>query len=414
MTVLPAVLSQHAEDAAFNWVLRDLAVHEAHYSLRDLADLDDRVEAHLDGLRIAGDMGWEILKEELRSEEAGEVFAAASIAFDSGDPPRVEGVLATVCDSVELSRGLISALGWLPFDVAREHLNQLLQSEDPSRRRVGIGGTAVHRADPGDALTKLLTSGETPAKSRALRAAGELGRTDVSGHCRTALESEDEEERFWAAWSATLLGDRNSAIRVLFTAAQEGGSRAEQAADLVARSMPSPQVLVWQRQLAEDGEHARLACKVAGVLGDTVVVPWLIEMMGADEVARPAGEAFTSITGVDLAFEDLEREWPEGFEAGPTESPEDEDVELDTDENLAWPDPELIGSWWDDNGSRFSAGTRYLLGKPITKESLGEALRTGMQRQRAAAALELALMDSGAPLFEVRARGDRQRKILGV
>ena len=31
------------------------------------------------------------------------------------------------------------------------------------------------------------------------------------------------------------------------------------------------------------------------------------------------GESFTLITGVDIAFEDLEGEWPEGFEAGPTE-----------------------------------------------------------------------------------------------
>ena len=57
--------------------------------------------------------------------------------------------------------------------------------------------------------------------------------------------------------------------------------------------------------------------------------------MEVPELARVAGEAFTMITGVDIAYEDLEGEWPEDFEAGPTESPEDEDVEMDPDEDLS-------------------------------------------------------------------------------
>jgi hypothetical protein len=40
------------------------------------------------------------------------------------------------------------------------------------------------------------------------------------------------------------------------------------------------------------------------------------------------------ITGVDIAYEDLEGVWPEGFEAGPTENPENENVAMDPDEDL--------------------------------------------------------------------------------
>ena len=42
--------------------------------------------------------------------------------------------------------------------------------------------------------------------ARALKAAGELGRKDLVAHCRQATEAEDDEVRFWAAWSAALLG----------------------------------------------------------------------------------------------------------------------------------------------------------------------------------------------------------------
>ncbi len=67
--IIEDIITQHAEDAAFLWFLRDSAVHEPHYSRKDLAELDNRVEAHLDGLRIAGDPGWEICKEALGYKE---------------------------------------------------------------------------------------------------------------------------------------------------------------------------------------------------------------------------------------------------------------------------------------------------------------------------------------------------------
>jgi hypothetical protein len=41
-------------------------------------------------------------------------------------------------------------------------------------------------------------------------------------------------------------------------------------------------------------------------------------------------------------------------------------------------------------------------------------LRYGYQRQRAAAALELAMMHPSQPLFNVKAPGFRQQKLLGL
>jgi hypothetical protein len=54
MTILAGIVSQHAEEAAFLWLLRSNAVRAPHYSLKDLAKLDGRVEGHLDGLNIGG------------------------------------------------------------------------------------------------------------------------------------------------------------------------------------------------------------------------------------------------------------------------------------------------------------------------------------------------------------------------
>lgn len=47
------LLQRFAEEAAFLWLKRDHAVRAPHYSLGDIVKLDERVEAHLDGLRVA-------------------------------------------------------------------------------------------------------------------------------------------------------------------------------------------------------------------------------------------------------------------------------------------------------------------------------------------------------------------------
>jgi len=48
----------------------------------------------------------------------------------------------------------------------------------------------------------------------------------------------------------------------------------------------------------------------------------------------------------------------------------------------------------------------------MTIGSLNHVLRTGYQRQRIAAALELAIHQPGIPLFETRAPGFVQQKLL--
>jgi uncharacterized protein (TIGR02270 family) len=136
--------------------------------------------------------------------------------------------------------------------------------------------------------------------------------------------------------------------------------------------------------------------------------------MQTPQLARVAGESFTLITGLDLAAEQLVTTAPPGFVPGPTEDPEDDDVTLDPDEHLPFPDVPAVQGWWARRGRDLSPRTRHLLGRPATDPAwLAEVLRTGKQRHRAAAAIEMVLRAPGAPLFEVRAPGFRQRIALG-
>jgi len=211
----PNIINQHAEEAAFLWLLRDAAVHQPHYDLEDLAELDERIEAHLDGLRLAGDAGWEIAQQALFWQEPGEIFTAAVLAFESHQTERIEAVLELGMTQPELVRGIISALGWMPFDKIAHPVNQFLKASDAEQRYLGIAAYAIHRLNPGQHLDHAIADENINLRTRALRAAGELGRQDLLPKIRQQYQADDKATRFWAAWSATLLGERQETLEIL-------------------------------------------------------------------------------------------------------------------------------------------------------------------------------------------------------
>ena len=406
---LEIVVQQHAEEAAFLWLTRANAVDAPHYSLADLAKLDGRVEAHLDGLRVAGAAGWELAVEQLAHPDAGEFFAATVLAVESRERAKLELVFERIAAD-EPARGAASALGWIDWELAQPVVRWLLDAADPVRRRIGIAACAITRRFPGDYLAKAMADPDAALRARALRAAGELGRRELVPQLRTRFADEDATCRAGAAWSAVLLGDA-AGLTPLRGAAEVGDGRARR---LLLRALDPPAAHGVLQEWAREPALQRRVVEGCGHVGDPTYVPWLIELMATPSLARLAGEAFSTIVGADLAAEDLDRPPPPGHESGPTDNPADEDVSLDPEDGLPWPDPSRIAPWWRERQRRFPAGTRFLAGRGIEPEALLSLLKTGRQRQRAAAALELARARPGTVLFEWRARGRLQQRQLGA
>lgn len=407
LTVLPNVIKRHNDEVPFLWLMRNRMAKAPHIGLFELIRHEERIEANLDGLRLAGEVGWELCIEALPQGSAGEYFTASLLAFKSGDEERISYLLDQGGADQDLSKGIISALGWLPYCQAEPYIKRFVAEQSPDLRRIGIAASAIHRIDPGKCLKDAIRN-ETPAlKARALKAAGELGRIDLLPILVENLLHEDEKCRFFAAWSAALLGSRN-ALPALQSIAISSAQYQEEALKMSFRIMEVQAALEWHAELAANPKTTRLAVIGAGIIGDSSLVPWLIEQMKTVALARVAGEEFTMVTGVDIFRDGLKGKRPDGFDSGPTDDPDDDTVEKDADGDLRWPDPELVEEAWQQRRDQFSSGVRYFLGKTVTTGHLQYVLCTGSQHRRASAVAESALLKPGLPLFNTCAPGYRQ------
>jgi uncharacterized protein (TIGR02270 family) len=411
---LPVVIQQYVEDAAVLHAIRTSLTQAPHVKLKHIRRFDDRVVAHLDGLSVAGEQGWPMVDAALANPSPGALFAAAVVAIESKSVDRLNHLYALAEAVPEAQSGLRSAFGWVEQEQLRGIASGLLASPNAFLRFLGIATCAMHRVDPGKARDAALESPGSALRARALRASGELGRRDLLPTCLSMLKAEDAESRFWAAWSAVLLGDRSAGLDALKTVGEVAGPFRSRAFPLSLLAMEQEESREWLRRMAQDPENLRWLVQSSGIAGDPAYVPWLIQHMADKKTARLAGEAFSLITGLDLAYLDLEIKPPEGGDAGPNDDPNDPNVAMDQDDGLPWPDPERISRWWGANGSRFTPGTRYFLGAPVTRENALRALKEGFQRQRILAAHYLCLLEPGTVLFEWRAPAARQQRLLAA
>jgi len=288
----------------------------------------------------------------------------------------------------------------------------LLISENPLWRQVGIKACAIHRVDPGRFLDQAIQDDDVRLRAYALRAAGELGRVDLKPALLEQVNNQDPFVGFWAAWSAVLVGNRGKALSLLQSKIIDDSTFSVKSMQVALRVLNLQQVKELLKTLVQSDHRIREAIIGVGISGDPSYIPWLIKQMEAPKLAKIAGESFSLICGADIAYEDLDGELPKNFTAGPTENPDDEEVAMDPDEDLPCPDPLLIDRWWKQHQHNFLPGVRYLLGKPVNELQCRMVLRSGKQRQRQAAALELSLLQPATSLFETRAIGKRQQKLL--
>ena len=411
--MIPAVHTQHLDTAIHLANVRPRLLRGPHVSLRQLRRSDDRLAAHLDGLIIAGDHGRRFVESALEEMSAATVFVACACATFRADREQIARLLSIVETCPDALPGLTAAFGWAEQNQLQGVVLELLDHTAPVARLVGLAACGWHRVNPGLRLVRGFEDPDAGVRARALRTAGEIGLQAMVATCAAAVADPSELCRFWAAWSAVLLGDRGVALEaVAQLGSAPGGMFQARAFGLAVQAMSVSAARDYVLSAAPGASNLRRAIRGAGLVGDPVYVPGLLDFTTHPTLARLAGEAFSLITGADLSRLDLETKPPEKFESGPNDNPDDPNVDMDEDDGLPWPDRGRLESWWQANSERFQPGVRYFMGEPLNVENCRRVLQVGQQRQRMAAAVYLSLLNPGTPLFEWRAPAWRQQRLL--
>jgi uncharacterized protein (TIGR02270 family) len=403
-------VAQCVEEIAFLWLRREQLVSEPHPTLADFVASDWRLQARLDELVAAGDAGWRACQRELAWEEPGEVFPATFVALEEGDPrQRLRHVLDYALRNYELSRPLIAALAWKPLTQVLDLLEDFLTADVPPLRRVGLAAAIAHRRVPESALATAVEHDDLLLRGRALRGVGELGARSLLPQVAAHVTGGPNSCALEAAWTCALRGGLPAALSLLTQAARQPGAAAQRAIAVVTRVGAVSEMTELLHGLAELAPCRRTAILGAGSLGNPALVDWLLTQIDQSDTARVAGEALAMITGISL--DDPPFRLPQGEHEAQSGLLGDDGECLDfgPDDHLPWPNRRAVADWWLRHRAALSPGRRYLLGRPIDPAWCQHVVACGHQRQRAAAALELAIQRPDEPLFETRAPGWRQR-----
>jgi uncharacterized protein (TIGR02270 family) len=410
--IVPDIVVQHVEEAIALHSVRTALTSAPHVKLHHLDRFDRRLDAHLDGLTLAGDYGRRLCDSALEDARASVLFVATVRAIEEDKEGRFERLLSVLEATPQVRAGAISAFGWVAGDRLKGKVAALLDSPSWIRRYIGVAACSVHRVSPRLGERNWRDEESSAVRARVARCIGMLGRRELVPECLTMLNADDPAIRFWAAWSAVMAGDRNRALAELRSTAVRPGAERTLALRLWLQGVATGEANALLQAIRNGAHTPALLIESAGVVGDPAYVPWLIRQMADEQTARRSGEAFSLITGADLALFDLERKPPENFESGPNDDPDDPNVEMDPDDGLPWPDSDRVQKWWDANKHRFQPGQRYFMGAPLTREHCIDVLKNGYQRQRILAAHYLCLLNPGTPLFNTSAPAWRQHKLL--
>ncbi|RYZ41458.1 MAG: TIGR02270 family protein [Myxococcaceae bacterium] len=400
----------HLEEAAFRWSQWEKALDAPDFTLEEVAELEEPVAAHVDGLVLGGEpVATRLLVPALTEEEPERIVAAALALLgaeaDYG-PARVLGALSSA--EPPALAALQRALELSPSTGILQALPSLLRKDAvPELLALVLDTLGAHGLATATLCTPLLNHPEPAVAAAALRAVSQARLPLEPALLQRALDSSAPMLRD-AAILAGLMGGHRAAwatCQAVVSARAPGGRLPLL---LLGMSGEERDVKTLLEQLSDKKLRPDVLWAL-GFSGRVAAADACVELLRHPPVAALAGEAFSAITGLGIAERYAIAREEEDAALPPLE---DEDLDADLtskpEDALPLPQPQAISEWWSEARQRLDVKQRYLAGQPFTPQALMEALLTAPMRRRHALALELALRSRGALQVPTRAFATHQ------
>lgn len=371
---------EHLEEIAFLYQHRLSAMSDAGYSISNLGDLDERIEAHLDGLVIGGALAIMVVQDCLSMPDAGELYAAARLFCRSDRPDLVLDCLGQLdWNDSEAVNAMLAGLkcdlplGWAPT------ISGWLRDFHPRLTAVLAEAAGHRRLDVAMEVQAAVAKADAELSPRFLRALGLLRHPNTLMALYAHMQRPDALAARTAAIAALRFGDANVVTSIMSHALPWLAIPLALVGD--ARVFPYVQQQVIQ---LGSGSSAEDAITALGLLGDVRAVDVLISSLGQPALASAAASALYLLTGAPL-HEDVDIE---SLVEDDVADDEMEDAEQATElsdlpeehpatfrqisrDSLVWAD------WWRQNQSQFKRrDQRYRLGQLYTASVSVAALRS--------------------------------------
>ncbi|MBW2663262.1 MAG: HEAT repeat domain-containing protein [Deltaproteobacteria bacterium] len=371
---------EHLEEASFLYEQRLTLFDDPEITWLDIADFEERFEAHIDALVVGEDLALNVCKTQAMEADFGELHAAVRVFCRQNRLDFVQECLETLDPKdTERVQAISDALNHeLPAEWKDEFI-RILSEGDQSLIPVAAKLIGYRRLSSGKELLQALQQNNSQAISNIIWSIGRVREQYASTLLFNKYLKHDDESICSATALALLrIGDPQTLDHCLrcahsgnwpFLLLGLGGNRSTAA------------VLIE----SANNNKASADCLIAlGLLGDISGVETLLSDLGNADIAESAAMALNLITGAGIYEEvfipeeidedELFEEELEKLKRGESLYPPGE--EPGTTITRISQKPEDWQKWWAENKSHFNPGIRYRNGKPYSPACLLENLES--------------------------------------
>jgi uncharacterized protein (TIGR02270 family) len=363
LSYIPELVEHHYEELQFLWGQREFALRSPLYTLPKFLDLEQRIEAHVQGLLVAGADLIQIVEQGLTSDDPSTSFAAAYALL------RLENETATLAVIQAFSGahgkqmlGLRQALSLARMEQILPSLPFLFFSSAAPTVAAAADVLAWHGALPPPGLTidTLLQDEDPSVRETAWGVVANSGLALDPKLYAAAVRDEKPEVRragLWAAAWTAVPGALLMARQLAETPTPENLYGLELLAVL-----GTPEDVQRMIAIAKVKDLGPARLKLVGSFGHPVLMELLLaELANPDpEVATAAGAAFSKITGQDIDSKDRTT-------LPPKDGKEPDEFEAEFLDEVTLPDPTLARTQWEKVKPRLSRATRLCRGFDLSR-----------------------------------------------